>query len=253
MNMSEKLCLKWNDFQENTTSAFAVLKDDRDLSDVTLVCEDGQQIEAHKVILAASSPFFFELLKRNKHPHPLIYMRGVKHEILGAMVDFLYLGETNVFQDHLDDFLAVAEEIKLKGLTAKTDEKEPPLLNPKEEHEKINKEVFPPSQKRIKTAPPKIFPETRIALPANEQRVDVTLQQLDEQIKSMMDVGENLNTRIGQGRTKVCKVCGKEGEVQNIKSHIEANHITGIEHPCELCGKISRSRNGLRMHRATQH
>ena len=67
--MSEKLCLKWNDFQENTASAFAVLKDDLDMSDVTLVCEDGQQVEAHKVILAASSPFFFELLKRNKHPH----------------------------------------------------------------------------------------------------------------------------------------------------------------------------------------
>ena len=94
--MSEKLCLKWNDFQENTASAFAVLKDDLDMSDVTLVCEDGQQVEAHKVILAASSPFFFELLKRNKHPHPLIYMRGVKQETLGAMVDFLYLQKPTI-------------------------------------------------------------------------------------------------------------------------------------------------------------
>ena len=245
--MSEKLCLKWNDFQENTTSAFAVLKEDRDLSDVTLVCEDGQQIKAHKVILAASSPFFFDLLKRNKHPHPLIFMRGVLYETLVAMVDFLYLGEANVFQDHLDTFLAVAEELRLKGLTGKADDKEPSILEAKEEHEKAKKDP-------TKTFPPKLFPETRIALSANELKVDADLQQLDEQIKSMMDFGENRISRKGcQGRTRICKVCGKEGEVQNIKSHIEANHITGIEHPCELCGKISRSRNALRVHRATQH
>ena len=53
--MSEKLCLKWNDFQENVRSAFGNLREDNDFADVTLACEDGQQIEAHKVILAASS------------------------------------------------------------------------------------------------------------------------------------------------------------------------------------------------------
>ena len=33
------------------------------------------------------------------------------------MVDFLYFGEANVNQDRLDVFLALAEELKLKGLT----------------------------------------------------------------------------------------------------------------------------------------
>ena len=56
--MSEKLCLQWNDFQENIKSAFGNLREDNDFTDVTLACEDGQQVEAHKVILASSSPFF---------------------------------------------------------------------------------------------------------------------------------------------------------------------------------------------------
>ena len=73
--MPEKLCLQW---KEN--------------ADVTLACEDGKQVEAHKVILASSSPFFHNFLKRNKHPHPLIYMRGVKSDDLLAIVDFLILG-----------------------------------------------------------------------------------------------------------------------------------------------------------------
>ena len=70
----ERLCLQWKDFKENISSTFGDLREDKDFTDVTLVCEDGQQVEAHKVVLVASSPFFLNILKRNKHPHPLIYM-----------------------------------------------------------------------------------------------------------------------------------------------------------------------------------
>ena len=112
----EKFCLQWNDFKANVTSAFGDLRQDKEFTDVTLSCEDGQQVEAHKVVLLASSPFFQNILKRNKHPHPLIYMRGVSPENLMAMVDFFYHGETNVYQENLDSFLVLAEELQLKGL-----------------------------------------------------------------------------------------------------------------------------------------
>ena len=112
----EKLCLKWNDFRANVNCAFRKLRDDREFTDVTLACEDGQKLEAHKVILAASSPFFQNLLKRNKHSHPLIYMRGVKSEVMLAILDFLYFGEANLFQENLDSFLVIAEELHLQGL-----------------------------------------------------------------------------------------------------------------------------------------
>ena len=116
MNVMEKLCLQWNDFKENASSSFRELREDRDLTDVTLACEDGKQVEAHKIILAASSPFFMEILKKNKHSHPLIYMRGLKSETVLSIVDFLYLGEANILQDNLESFLSLAQELKLKGL-----------------------------------------------------------------------------------------------------------------------------------------
>ena len=34
------------------------LKEDKEFTDVTLACEDGQQVGAHKVVLIAPSPFF---------------------------------------------------------------------------------------------------------------------------------------------------------------------------------------------------
>ena len=116
MPNSEWLCLKWKDFKKNVDTAFKDLRKDRDFTDVTLACEDGYQIEAHKVILSASSPFFQNMLKINKHAHPLIYMRGIKSEDLVALVDFFYYGETNIYQGNLDNFLKITKELQLKGL-----------------------------------------------------------------------------------------------------------------------------------------
>ena len=84
--------------------------------DVTLVCEEDQEIEAHKIILTACSPIFSKILKRSKHSHPIIYMRGLKAKELFAVVDFIYHGEANIYQEDLDEFLALAEELQLKGL-----------------------------------------------------------------------------------------------------------------------------------------
>ena len=119
--MAEKLCLRWNDFQDTVKNAFGHLRASTDFVDVTLACEEGQQIEAHKMILAASSPFFQRILKSNKHSHPLIYMKGMKTDDLTAIVDFLYFGEANVYQENLDSFLAIAEDFQLKGLEGSKD------------------------------------------------------------------------------------------------------------------------------------
>ena len=97
--MSKKICLQWNDFKEIAIGSLESLKDDKDFLYVTLASEDGKQMEAHKLILALSSPFFKNLLKRNKHPHPLLYMRGLKSADLLAIVDFLYCGEAKVYED----------------------------------------------------------------------------------------------------------------------------------------------------------
>ena len=248
--MSEKLCLQWNDFQDNIKSAFGSLRDDSDFTDVTLACEDGKQVEAHKVILAASSPFFQKLLGRNRHPHPLIYMRGMKSDDLLAIVDFLYRGEANVFQDNLDSFLAIAEELQLKGLMGKTDEK----VGNFEADEKLFPSKFSPVDTKIPKTPFQRQAPNRninypgengtLAIPGNNFSGD--FEELDGKINSMMEKSQN--KVVGQ-TCKVCKVCGKEGFLRNIKDHIEANHLEGIILPCNLCDKTFRSRNGLRQHK----
>merc|ERR1712129_653467 len=244
----EKLCLKWNDFHENAISAFGTLRDDREFADITLACEDGQQVEAHKVILASSSSFFLNLLRRNKHPHPLIYMRGLKSEDLVAMIDFIYFGEANVKQGNLDSFLAVADELQLKGLMGS---------GIKDEVKEVNNKPITKKkswQPRTNTKQEVMITDTFSSIsnvetsPPLEGTVAVTdMQDLDNKIKSMMMFSEN-HAGGNHGKARICKVCGKEGEMSQIFHHIEVNHITGVSYTCIICGTTTRSKNAMRKH-----
>ena len=49
--------------------------------------------------------------------NPAIYLRGIRHEDIKNIIEFIYLGQVNVAHDELDSFLAAAEDLCIKGLT----------------------------------------------------------------------------------------------------------------------------------------
>jgi len=159
MGSSEKFCLRWNDFETNISVAFRELREEKDFFDVTLACDDSQ-IQAHKVILSACSPFFRNVLRRNPHQHPLLYLKGVKYKELLSVLNFMYMGEVNVAQEELNSFLAVAEDLRVKGLTqnnSSSDSKpksEPPKISrPPPPREPQERDPLPPP-KRPRPTPP---------------------------------------------------------------------------------------------------
>jgi hypothetical protein len=113
--------LKWNDFYSSAASSFAALRNDSDLCDVTLVCSEGRQLEAHKIILAACSGVFKQMLRtsfgRGSAREPAILLWDASTETVEALLNFMYLGETSVSQEHLNSFLALAERLQVRGLT----------------------------------------------------------------------------------------------------------------------------------------
>jgi len=102
-------------------------------------------MQAHKVILSACSPFFRNILRRNQHQHPLLYLKGVKYTDLQSVLNFMYHGEVNVAQEDLNSFLAVAEDLRVKGLTQN-----------QSRPENNKRESYPPPPKppqQVKSAP----------------------------------------------------------------------------------------------------
>ena len=240
--MSEKFCLKWNDFQSNIKASFSNLRNYPDFADVTLACEDDQQIKVHRVILASLSPFFSNVLKTNKHSHPLIYMRGVKTKDLASVVDFMYYGEVNILQDDLNSFLVLADDLKLKGLTEIPNSEQNYPNRTKESDLQDNNHIA-----KIKHAISNTIEQeseddnfdyktdTTVANIVFNNQEKVTTYELKEKLDALMDRQED-----GQWK---CNVCGKisiGGNKNDLRKHVEAKHTDGISYPCDICDKTYR-------------
>ena len=234
----DKLCLKWEDFQKNLNLAFGELRDDKDFADVILACEDDF-IEVHNIVLCASSPFFKKLLKKIKKPHPTIYMRGIKTKDLVSIVDFMYYGEVNIYQEDLNAFLILAEEMELKGLRSVRD----PLEQYQDNDNKSHKKSVKTTQLKydnFKYSEIETYPliKTDPDIKADKQLVTID-KDLAEQIDSMLVKRDGLWN---------CTICGiGKNHKNHMKMHVEI-HVEGLSYPCNNCGKTFRSRTTLKRH-----
>ena len=123
MGSNEKFCLRWNDFESNMHLAFQEIREQKNLFDCTLSC-GARQIQAHKLVLAACSPFFRNVFNQNPHHHPLLYLKGIQFTNLQSILNFIYHGEVNIAKEELNSFLAVAEDLQVKGLTENAQERQ---------------------------------------------------------------------------------------------------------------------------------
>ena len=47
--------------------------------DVTLVSDDQESFQAHKIVLSSFSPVLKDLLLSNSHPHPIIFLIKISY------------------------------------------------------------------------------------------------------------------------------------------------------------------------------
>jgi len=114
---ADHFCLRWNNYQTNMTAVFDQLLQEEVFVDVTLSCEGGAQLRAHKVVLAACSPYFQAVLQNNPCKHPIVILpRDVAFADLRAIIEFVYRGEIDVAQEQINSLLAAADTLKIKGL-----------------------------------------------------------------------------------------------------------------------------------------
>ena len=106
--------LKWKDFVSNNSSSLTDLFEESTFSDVTLVSDDHQPFHAHRYVLSAHSPYFKDILLNNPHPHPLIYLRGIHHEDLYALLQFIYLGKAWVYHSDMKRFSLATLVLNMK-------------------------------------------------------------------------------------------------------------------------------------------
>ena len=114
--IEDELLLTWDDFEKCVPAKIRELQGDDNFTDVTLVTEDDRQIKAHKVIISSCSRLFRNILIKNPHKHPLIYLKAIQYEELHKLVEFIYVGQCKVEQTKLHSFLSAAKSLKMQGL-----------------------------------------------------------------------------------------------------------------------------------------
>lgn len=112
----EKVTLRWNEFEPSAGSTVQNLWSEQNFTDVTLLTEDGLQINAHKAVIASSSSFFKNILLSNPHQNPLLYLKDIEYKQLHSVMEFIYLGQTDVEENDLDKFLSTSKILRIHSL-----------------------------------------------------------------------------------------------------------------------------------------
>ena len=234
----EKFNLRWNDFQANVTKSFGILRKEKDFFDVTLVSDDEQHISAHKVVLSSSSEFFKNILKKAQHASPLIYLSGVTEKDLSAVMDYIYHGEVQLYQEELDSFLDAAQRLKINGLTGneetvQEDSTVTEFLSHEDEEENLDVET-------------KLTPIKNSKAQGSIGKV-LAISSSNFDAKSAVD---ELVEKVDGGWR--CKACGKTTATRDIRRHAEI-HIEGLSFDCPICQQSFRSRSKLAYHNFRHH
>ena len=112
----EVISFSVSDYNQSLPNTTKELFNSDDFSDVTLATADDKQISAHKLILSSFSPFFKNIILKNPHDKPLIYLKDIQHSELILVIQLIYMGQCDVRNDHLERFLAIANDLEILGI-----------------------------------------------------------------------------------------------------------------------------------------
>ena len=252
--MSEKFCLRWNDFEANVSKSFRNLRMEEDFYDVTLVSSDHKKLQAHKLVLSACSEYFKNILKLEKNTNTLLCLEAISSEEIVNILDYIYNGEVKIYQEGLDRFLQIAQRFQLQGLIGEESQSKKDDI--KDQAVDFDNQIpsWDNAQSNIENNLVAEIPRRKVQLNTKVERSVIPL--LDNEITTNL---EELDNKILEYIEKdpagfwKCTVCGKmDKKTTNIKEHVEI-HVEGLTFPCKYCEKSFRSRNILRNHNYQKH
>ena len=276
---SPQFALKWVSYEQNLKSFVGEIKGQDEFTDVTLVTGDGQQMDVHRMILSAFSPVLRAMFSGKKSsPTTLLYLRGVSSKCLGAIVDFMYLGEVNILEEDLTEFLAVAEEFQMKGLTPEealsttgAPQKVEDATKKVEKADNKDSQYLITDHKNLddldhhskKLTEENYLKKGKEENAEEETKAFVNVDPTAANVSGAIISREGLEEMLSKSMVKVeggfsCTNCdkqtfGSKHGRSHMKRHIETKHIAGLEFNCPNCGLKFTSRKSVACHVMRSH
>ena len=250
------------------------LWNDQDFVDVTLATADDRHINVHKVILSSASPFFRNILLKNVHTNPLIYLKDILYEDLSPILEFVYNGECGVANERLENFLVSAKELGITGLNQdiiETNHEAPqsilstleyisiasPVLKETIQTENIDKpeakleENIESCEYNRKTESKELFYVIPDKLKV-EKAPKVCCHKCGKRYAKLGNLLAHMKENIHKKRKLrmyICNVCNKE--VGNLSQHLKKHEKEPIQ--CDLCSVKKVSQLPMERHTKMRH
>ena len=206
-----------------------------EFTDVTLVTDDKQQMRAHRNILSACSQVFKNILQMDfDKTNPVIYLRGIQHAEMESILQFIYLGNTRIHEERLNEFFMVSKNLEIKQLLMAIND-QTSSGEASNEHETNVVEDKDPAQIFIN----------------NFSNVEQQTQTSTRQIKRN-NVAEK-GVLISEENTYSCNQCDQQFTHQNILTHHIKFIHEGFKYACKQCDYQSKRPSDLAVHIQSIH
>ena len=242
---TEKCNINWHTYSDHLRDMLYRMKNSDELTDVTLVCDDKKQFKAHKIVLSACSSVFKSIINNLPLSSSVIYLRGIKHQEIESILEFMYLGVATLHQESIDDFLNVAKNLEIKeiGKDFQTDDNS--TDNDESNEPKFDEEGENISDDNLEGNEPKFEEDC-------EDNFDDNLEGKPELIK------KHSKDKAWDSKTPVegpffCDYCDyKFSKKRSLDSHRSKRH-TSVDKYCNICDYTTKSPNILRVHIQSKH
>ena len=224
--LEEKFNIKWDRHLDHLKGLSYDIYNDSIFTDVTLVSDDMVAVKAHQIILSNASLIMKELLLMNNSPITVLFLKGINHQELEAILQFVYVGEARVSANRIEAFANAAFELKIKE------------LDKTEENTTANKEnIYKPKDLQAQTNDNnKYIAKENETLPASSHKLE----------EEEFPIHEFDNFDIEQN---VCLECNyKAPGKSQLKTHIDSIH-RGIRYRYDECEYKATQISSLNVHK----
>ena len=246
VDIAKKFNLTWHNFMSNGKGMLSDLLETKRFSDVTLVSDDLYQYKAHKFILSSCSSVFQTILDKN----PLntsVYLRGIRHEEIESILQFIYLGEAILSHERMDEFMKVSKELHIKDI----DQVESDWEDEKKDDLEINNtKVFEESSAKNESIEHdslgwKDFVQT------NSDNM-YTCKYCAKILTSKSGIYFHIQSVHNKIRYN-CPQCSYQGTTAgSLQRHIQVQH-EGVKYPCDQCNVQFTRKDRLKNHIIQMH
>merc|ERR1712126_285363 len=278
----EKYNLNWHSYSDHLREMLHEMMKSNELTDVTLVCDDKRQFKAHKIVLSACSSVFKSIINDLPQNSSVIYLRGIQHQEMESILEFMYLGVATFYQERMNEFLNVAKSLEVKEISnqiefgLREDEtsvyddlntKNVTKLDTDNQNEDVNEDIENIDRNEKSENVTKLDMDNQIEdvnvnediehIDRNEKSENVPKSkkcyECDELFVNSLTLMRHHNS-IHKGVLKFqCGSCDKEYfRRQDLKLHVKSYH-EGVKFPCNQCDKQFGHRRLLKMHVKSYH